>query len=476
VQASATLVRDAQAAKAAGAATADASAASAFVLMAAMVGAAAVLAIALGAVMVRAVTRPLSGLETAMRRIAGGETQTPVPYLDRGYEIGAMAGAVEVFRANAERLETLAEERRLAEDAAAEERRVLSEAIGSVVDAAAEGDFARRIDATFRNEETRALAAGVNRLVEATQGGLDALRAALAALARADLTYRIPQEMRGAFAELRDDTHATMDSLGALIGRIRKTAATAVERSGEIAEHARELSSRAENEAASLEETSAAMEEMSASISANASALREAESLASDATARSQEGAAAAGNARGAVDRIADSAAKIGAITGVIESISFQTNLLALNASVEAARAGEAGKGFAVVASEVRTLAQRSAEAAKEIAGLIRASGDRVKDGVDEVARTAAALDQIDASIGPLVAKLTEVSSAGREQSSGVSAVSATVASLDRDVQSNAAMADRFARASEELLDEMRGLSEATAAFRVDNSGATLAA
>ncbi|SDZ73930.1 methyl-accepting chemotaxis protein [Rubrimonas cliftonensis] len=421
--------------------------------------------IAIGLLIAYSITGPLGRMIAAMNALAQNDTKITIPQAAARTEIGAMARAVDVFRSNAESIASMTAERQAGDAAAAAERKVLSHEIGSVVEAAARGDFSRRVAAKFDSAETQTLGDNVNRLVGATSAGLEALRAALKALATGDLTHRMPSNLEGAFAELRQDAESTAESLSVMISSLRSAAGTASARSTEIASNAGRLSSQTEAQAASIEETAAAMEEMAATIASNAAGLRTAETLASTVGERCTEGAGAAKLARGAVERIAESSAKITDIIALIESISFQTNLLALNASVEAARAGEAGRGFAVVASEVRSLAQRSADAAKAITALIQESSERVSEGVSGVRETSEKLQGISEAMAPLLTAIAEVAAAGDEQSAGVAQVNTTMSAMDRDTQQNAAMAEGFTMAATSLQQEIEALNAAAAAF-----------
>ena len=454
----------------------DANAAALLVGVGLVLAVSVVAALAIYGLMTSTVGPPLARLAGAMSGIVDGDHQTRPPFQNRHDEIGVMARSVEVFRENAASIAAMHEERAADEARHAAERRKLVEEIGSVVAAAAEGDFTRRVTARFENAETQDLADGVNRLAEATDTGLDHVRVAIRSLAEADLTHRMPDGMRGAFGALRDDIHGTLDKLTALVLRIRKAAAAAETHSQHIAHDAADLAARGEGQAASNEETAAAMEQINATIGATADLLRDAEQMAKDAFAKASAGGAASADARGAVERIAESSQKIRDIVSMIDSVAFQTNLLALNASVEAARAGEAGRGFAVVASEVRSLAQRTTEAARDISALIADTVSRVEEGVDGVTRTAATLGEIEAAIAPLTEAIVRASSAGREESAGAAEVAAAVARIDQATQRSAALAQSFRDAAAEMHADVEALRTAADEFRIDAAAARFAA
>ncbi|MGF1660137.1 MAG: methyl-accepting chemotaxis protein, partial [Rubrimonas sp.] len=249
------------------------------------------------------------------------------------------------------------------------------------------------------------------------------------------------------------------------------------ERTAAIAESAETLSGRAENQAASLEEVAATMEQMSATVRTNAENALSARDLSSDAHTRADRGGAIVAKAVTAMGEISTGSAKIADIVSVIDGFAFQTNLLALNAAVEAARAGEAGKGFAVVASEVRMLAQRSAEAARDIKTLIDASAHQVEGGVKLVEETGKALTEIVEAISKVSDTIAEISEASREQSSGVEEITSAITSMDEITQQNSAMADQSAAAARSLAEQAQALERLMAFFsdssrRASGSGA----
>jgi methyl-accepting chemotaxis protein len=346
----------------------------------------------------------------------------------------------------------------------------LQDAFGEVVDAASAGDFSRRVTARFADAELNALADGLNRLVETVETGLAETGRVMGRIAAGDLTERMRGAFAGAFATLQRDVNATVERLGELVSEIAGVSGDIASATEEIASSARQVSSRAEQQAAALEETSATMEQMASSISSSADNAQRAAGLALDTENRAGEGRKLADASEAAMKRIAEGSSRISDITALIDSIAFQTNLLALNASVEAARAGDAGRGFAVVASEVRTLAQRSAEAAREIKGVIDASAEQVGEGVEQVARTRAALEGIAEAVQKVTAAIGEISQAAREQSAGVGEITSAVQQMDQMTQSNAAVAEESASNAAGLAEQAQRLRTLVGGFTVGSA------
>lgn len=339
--------------------------------------------------------------------------------------------------------------------------------IAEVVEGVSAGDFSRRLDPAKAAPENRPLVEGVNAIAGVVGDFLSRLDGVLTGMADGDLTRRMDGGYGGQFRHLADAVNAAIARLSALVAEIKTTGVALRAATAEIAQSSGDLSSRAESQAASLEETAATMEQMASTVRSNADNADRSKTIADDAAHRADQGKAVVRDAVSAMDLIQSSAKRIGEITTLIDSIAFQTNLLALNASVEAARAGDAGRGFAVVASEVRLLAQRSAEAARDIKGLISESSAHVGKGVDLVQRSGAALDAIAASIGDLAAKVGEITSATREQSSGVEEISAAVMRMDELTQQNAGLAEESAMAARTLDDNAAQLAALVDVFRI---------
>ena len=288
----------------------------------------------------------------------------------------------------------------------------------------------------------------------------------LARLADGDLSAHLPKVEDEDFEALGQAFNLTMTKLNELVGRIKTTAATISSASSTIADGARELSSRGESQAASLEETSASMEELAVTTQNTAKNAQRANTSAQTANESSTRGTNVVNEAIAAMERVEAESAKITEIISVIESIAFQTNLLALNAAVEAARAGESGKGFAVVASEVRTLAQRSADAAKDITALIRQSETEIEQSAQMVRNTGAVLTEITDSISQVATNVDEIAEASNQQAIGIAEISSAVTAMDNNTQSNAQIAAQSASESRSLADMSEQLLEIISEFR----------
>ena len=257
-------------------------------------------------------------------------------------------------------------------------------------------------------------------------------------------------------------------SLFQMVGQVRNASDAIATGSAEIASGSADLSNRTEQQAASLQQTSSSMAEMHERVQHNAETAREATQLASSASAAATKGGEVVGQVVSTMDDITESSRKISDIIGVIDGIAFQTNILALNAAVEAARAGEQGRGFAVVAGEVRTLAQRSAEAAKEIKGLISASVDKVEAGSRLVNEAGGAMDEIVAQVRRVSDLISEISASTIEQTSGIGQVSNAVAQLDNTTQQNAALVEQSAAAAASLEQQAQRLGDVVRTFRLN--------
>ncbi|NQD95927.1 methyl-accepting chemotaxis protein, partial [Pseudomonas sp. CrR25] len=256
-----------------------------------------------------------------------------------------------------------------------------------------------------------------------------------------------------------------------MLGQIRAAADTIYTAANEISAGNTDLSSRTEEQASSLEETASSMEELTSTVKLNADNARQANSLAVSASEVAVDGGNVVNRVVETMSSINESARKIADIIGVIDGIAFQTNILALNAAVEAARAGEQGRGFAVVAGEVRTLAQRSAAAAKEIKTLISDSVDKVDNGNALVAQAGKTMSEIVVSIKRVTDIMAEIAAASAEQSTGIEEISGAVSQMDEMTQQNAALVEQAAASAESLLEQASEMSQAVAVFKFEQSG-----
>jgi methyl-accepting chemotaxis protein len=286
-------------------------------------------------------------------------------------------------------------------------------------------------------------------------------------VAAGDLSSRIEVTSTDEVGRLLSALKAMNESLVKIVGTVRSSSDSIATGSAEIASGNADLSQRTEEQASALEETAASMEQLGSTVKQNADNAQQANQLAMGASTVAERGGAMVSQVVETMKGINDSSKKIADIITVIDGIAFQTNILALNAAVEAARAGEQGRGFAVVASEVRNLAQRSAEAAKEIKSLITASVERVEQGTTLVDQTGATMQEIVTSIKRVTDIMGEINSASREQSTGVNQVGEAVGQMDQVTQQNAALVEQSAAAAESLKQQSQQLVSAVAVFKL---------
>jgi methyl-accepting chemotaxis protein len=347
-----------------------------------------------------------------------------------------------------------------------------SRQITEVIKAIGQGELDLRVDTAAIDGYFAEAAGGINAVAALFADYLADLDRVLGGLAEGDLTQRLTGNRAGRFRTLADAANSAMDRLSDLVRDLSQTEARIQKASAGLLQGATDLSGRTEAQASSLQQTAATMEEMTANVRANADNAGRATELASAAANRAREGHGVVGHAVSAMSEISQSSERISDIISVIDAIAFQTNLLALNAAVEAARAGEAGKGFAVVASEVRTLAQRSAEAARDIKALIQDSATHVSRGVDLVHGTGKALEEIVGSVAQVADTIAEISAASREQSTGVEEISGAVSHMDEMTQANAAVAEESASSARTIADLAAELSRQVGFFQVEGGTA----
>ncbi|SIR14031.1 methyl-accepting chemotaxis protein [Rhizobium sp. RU35A] len=411
----------------------------------------------------RSLSNPILALTESMKRLAGGHYDTEIPSLGRADEIGDMAAAVQVFKQNGievSRMNANEREMRAQNDD-------LQARMAEVVAAAAEGDFTRRIDKHFGDPSLDRFASNVDQLLSSVDTGLKQTGAVLQRLAAGDLTQSMTGDFRGAFARLQSDVNDAIVNLRRTLTEIRGTAGEMNGNSEELRSAADDLSKRTEQQAAALEQTSAALDEITAVVKSSTERAQEASSMVTEAKQSAAQSAVVVRDAISAMERIEQASHEISQIINVIDEIAFQTNLLALNAGVEAARAGEAGKGFAVVAQEVRELAQRSANAAKDIKALITKSGDEVAGGVKLVQRTGQALNEIERRVLGINDHIHSIATAAREQATGLNEVNIAVNQMDQVTQRNAAMVEETSAATHRLSEQANGLFSLISRFNI---------
>jgi methyl-accepting chemotaxis protein len=286
-------------------------------------------------------------------------------------------------------------------------------------------------------------------------------------IAEGDLTSTVEVTSEDEIGRLLHAIHGMQDRLRSLVGDIRQSADSIQTASTEVAVGNQDLSQRTEQTASNLQQAASSMTQLTSTVNQSAEAASQANQMASSASAVAQRGGKVVAEVVSTMNEINNSSRKISDIIGVIDGIAFQTNILALNAAVEAARAGEQGRGFAVVAGEVRSLAQRSAEAAKEIKGLIGTSVDKVEAGSRLVSDAGSTMGEIVASVQRVSGIIGEITAAAAEQSAGINEVSGSVGQLDQMTQQNAALVEQSAAAAESLKSQAARLAELVSVFRL---------
>jgi methyl-accepting chemotaxis protein len=307
----------------------------------------------------------------------------------------------------------------------------------------------------------------------ATHQGMSQALQVAQAISSGDLSTRIQAQSRDEVGELLTALGAMNASLARVVSEVRLSSDGVATGAEQIAVGTADLSQRTETQASNLEETAASMEELTGTVNQNADTARQASQLAHSATQSAQQGGEVMRQVVATMNDISQSSNRIADIISVIDGIAFQTNILALNAAVEAARAGEQGRGFAVVAGEVRSLAQRSAAAAKEIKDLITASVDRVRTGTQLVAQAGDSVNGIVEQVRRVNDLINEITAAGQEQASGIGQVGEAVSQLDAVTQQNAALVEESAAAAESLKNQAAKLAQVVGVFRLDGSASS---
>ncbi|MGA9665036.1 MAG: methyl-accepting chemotaxis protein [Gallionella sp.] len=326
--------------------------------------------------------------------------------------------------------------------------------ITALVEAAAAGDFSKRVESAGLVGFYKDVAGGMNTITGTTESAINDVQRVLAGMAQGDLTQSINAEYSGAFADLKASVNTTIDKLSSIITEVRSASDNLSSASEEVSATAQSMSQASSEQAASVEETSASVEQMSASINQNTENAKITDGMAAKASKEANEGGDAVKQTVAAMQQIAK---KI----GIIDDIAYQTNLLALNAAIEAARAGEHGKGFAVVAAEVRKLAERSQVAAQEI-------GEVASNSVGLAERAGKLLDEMVPSINKTSDLVQEITAASEEQSSGVGQINTALAQLTQITQQNASASEELAATAEEMSGQAENLQQTMGFFKVD--------
>ncbi|MEP9400772.1 methyl-accepting chemotaxis protein [Sphingomonas sp. VNH70] len=359
------------------------------------------------------ITGPYVDTVVRMEGLAAGDLTSPVQYTDFTDCVGRMTQAMDVFRANGE---------------------------------------------------------AVRRAGQAQQQVVTALGTGLSRLADGDVTQRIHEPFLPEYEPLRRDFNGAMDAIADMLAAVSAASNGINNGAADVRQASDDLSQRTEQQAASLEETAAAMDEITSTVRETAAGAVRANAVVSETRSEAEQSGDVVRRAVDAMTGIERASAEIGDIISVIDGIAFQTNLLALNAGVEAARAGEAGRGFAVVASEVRALAQRSADAAKDVKIKITASSEQVGIGVSLVSETGKALQRIIGRIGEINTLVAQIATSAEQQANGLQQVNTAVSEMDGVTQQNAAMVEEATAAARSLADEARELAQQVARFKLDDA------
>ena len=410
----------------------------------------------------------LNRLWTSTRAIADGKLETVVETKGSD-EIADLARSVLLFRDNAVALRAAEQAKVEQEETARQHRREmmreLGQAFGEVVAAAAEGDFSRRVAATFADPELNELAGSINALLETVQGGLSETCDVLSELSAGRLSSRVEGLYRGAFAELKDGTNGLAGEFESTLARLSETISAVRSATSEILDGVTDLAERTSEESNAVSAATNQLGTFAGNVQKTAKDAADAVGMARSAEERAQQGERVVASALEAMQRIRSSSSKISEVIAMIDEIAFQTNLLALNAAVEAARAGESGRGFAVVAAEVRSLAKRSADASNDVKRLVEAAHGDVAVGVGLVEQSSAVFGSILTSVNDLTGLMSGISQTARGQASDVSTINSEIDGIGAMAHQNAALVEETNAALTLTDEQTRALTEHIARF-----------
>ncbi|WP_457646229.1 methyl-accepting chemotaxis protein [Profundibacter sp.] len=448
----------------------------------------------------KGIVEPAESISNALEELSNGNTDVDFENLEADTEIGKIARVATVFRDNLirnkqmadeqaqlleqqqnmakeqshllEEQKEMAEKQRLAAITAEEHRAQADDfqaEMRTVVEAAAMGDFSKRIQTEYSDADLVNIAGSVNTLISTIDNGIGEVNRVIGCLAESNLGERMSGDFEGAFAQLQSSMNDALTILSGAIDNVAESAGRITSETSQISQASQQLSNRTETQAITLGQTSTSLNQLTASVKTVAKGAQEANEVVSEAKKQADESGDVVTEAINAMGAIEESSSKISKIISVIDDIAFQTNLLALNAGVEAARAGEAGRGFAVVASEVRGLAQRSSEAAREISDLISNSANEVNRGVALVNQAGDSLKTIAQSVESIASHVENVSSSASEQAAELSEINTAIIQLDEVTQQNVAMFEETTASTVSLSQEADGLFDTVSCFNTDH-------